>query len=322
MFDVNLSEANIAYTDFSGTTAKGLTKEQIYSTLSYQQRDLRGIQLSAPLTDWDLRGQFLVDAKIDNLVLGNPNLIGADCRGLTTDNFPYLANSIWPYGAIADFSLRSGESLVVRNYRFGVQVMSPVTIEDGASVIIELDADPWKLTVNFDLFYPVRLGGTLALNFQKNASPASQVGHTLQLFDWTGTGVSPTGVFTVSSLYDWDLSRLYTTGQVTLLAAGDVYAGYSNGDGKVDATDFGTLKGHFGAAGSRAEGDANGDGKVDLADFGLLKANFGKGAAAVPEPATVNLALLGFGLVALLRSQKKQLNARIDPKEPGSPGRF
>jgi len=43
-----------------------------------------------------------------------------------------------------------------------------------------------------------------------------QVGRTLDLFDWTG--VSPTGAFTVESPYTWDLSQLYTTGEVTLLA--------------------------------------------------------------------------------------------------------
>ena len=45
---------------------------------------------------------------------------------------------------------------------------------------------------------------------------ASQVGRTFDLFDWTG--VNPTGAFAVSSPYAWDLSNLYTTGEVTLTA--------------------------------------------------------------------------------------------------------
>src|SRR5262245_46894804 len=45
---------------------------------------------------------------------------------------------------------------------------------------------------------------------------AIQVGRTLDLFDWTG--VSPTGAFAISSPYVWDLSNLYTTGEVTLTA--------------------------------------------------------------------------------------------------------
>ena len=45
---------------------------------------------------------------------------------------------------------------------------------------------------------------------------ATQVGRTFDLFDWTG--VTPTGDFTVSSPYAWDLSNLYTTGQITVTA--------------------------------------------------------------------------------------------------------
>jgi hypothetical protein len=47
-------------------------------------------------------------------------------------------------------------------------------------------------------------------------NPPSQVGRTFDLFNWTG--VTPTGAFTVSGPYAWDLSNLYTTGQVTLTA--------------------------------------------------------------------------------------------------------
>ena len=45
---------------------------------------------------------------------------------------------------------------------------------------------------------------------------ASQLGRTFDLFDWTS--VTPTGAFTISSPYAWNLSNLYTTGEVTLTA--------------------------------------------------------------------------------------------------------
>jgi hypothetical protein len=45
---------------------------------------------------------------------------------------------------------------------------------------------------------------------------ATQVGRTFDLFDWTG--VNPIGTFAVSSPYTWNLSNLYTTGDVTLIA--------------------------------------------------------------------------------------------------------
>jgi hypothetical protein len=45
---------------------------------------------------------------------------------------------------------------------------------------------------------------------------ASQVGRTFDLVDWTG--VSPIGSFAISSPYRWNVSNLYTTGEVTLTA--------------------------------------------------------------------------------------------------------
>ena len=71
----------------------------------------------------------------------------------------------------------------------------------------------------------VSLGGTLELLFAPDVNVASQVGRTIDLFDWTG--VAPTGApdvsvafgaFAVDSPYSWDLSKLYTTGEVTLTA--------------------------------------------------------------------------------------------------------
>src|SRR5262245_7110321 len=44
------------------------------------------------------------------------------------------------------------------------------------------------------------------------------------MFDWSG--VNPTGTFTVDSPYIWDLSKLYTTGEVTLA---DVPGGLHDG---------------------------------------------------------------------------------------------
>jgi hypothetical protein len=68
-----------------------------------------------------------------------------------------------------------------------------------------------------------------------------------------------------------------------------------DGNGEVDLVDFNTLKDNFGIVNAmKSQGDADGDGDVDLVDFNVLKDTFGQsGAAAVPEPSTIALALMG-----------------------------
>jgi hypothetical protein len=60
-----------------------------------------------------------------------------------------------------------------------------------------------------------QLGGTLELTFADEVGVATQVEPTLHIFDWTG--VPPTGQFEVASPYTWDLSKLYTTGDVGMV---------------------------------------------------------------------------------------------------------
>ena len=97
------------------------------------------------------------------------------------------------------------------------------------------DADPWDSTISFAPGIPVALGGTLDLTFAPGVDVATQSGRTIDLFDWTG--VTPTGAFTVSSPYTWNLTNLYTTGEVTLAAVPSL-PGDFNHDGTVDAADY------------------------------------------------------------------------------------
>ena len=97
------------------------------------------------------------------------------------------------------------------------------------------DADPWDSTISFAPGIPVTRGGTLELTFAADVNLASQVGRTIDLFDWTG--VNPTGAFTVSSPYTWNLSKLYTTGEVTLTALPAIPGDFNN-NGVVDAADY------------------------------------------------------------------------------------
>ena len=138
---------------------------------------------------------------------------GASLTSATTHN------TILPNGSIQGLNLAAGENLTIRNYTGGIpiQVSGEMTMDPAASLQIVLDGQPWGSAISFHSAIPVLLAGDLDLTFAAGVDPNSLVGDSFQLFDWDG--VSPNGQFQVVSGYDWDLSQLYTTGEVTLLGA-------------------------------------------------------------------------------------------------------
>jgi uncharacterized protein YjbI with pentapeptide repeats len=243
---------------------------QLYSTASYQARDLRGIAfgynnfvggnfVGQNLADADFAGAHLSganfrEANLANTRVGvsdgnsgccwarldNADLSAADARGAWElgDAFflGYLAgattaNFIWPGGHVAGIDLDAGGLLVVRDYDGNPNnpvyphepiPPIPITVDQQfamgprGTLRMVFEADEWDSTISFAPGIPVTLGGTLELTFAAGVNLASQVGRTFDLFDWTG--VSPTGAFAVASPYAWDLSSLYTTGEVMLIA--------------------------------------------------------------------------------------------------------
>jgi hypothetical protein len=64
----------------------------------------------------------------------------------------------------------------------------------------------------------VAIGGMLELIFDEAVSPSDAIGQTFDLFDWP---IAPTnGTFDVVTdpRHVWDLSNLYTTGEVQLVS--------------------------------------------------------------------------------------------------------
>jgi uncharacterized protein YjbI with pentapeptide repeats len=224
----------------SGT---GITAEQLYSTASFKAHDLSGIHLGANnLNGWNFAGQNLTNSEfgtawfnittsrleVEYATLTGANLTAADARGagglIISD--ASTTNLIWPDGHISGLDLDAG-GLIVRDYDGVTQIglerpPIPITVDEhltmgpGGTLRMVFEADAWDSTISFAPGIPVMLGGTLELSFAADVNPASQIGRTFDLFDWTG--VNPTGTFAVSSPYSWDLSNLYTTGDVTLTA--------------------------------------------------------------------------------------------------------
>jgi len=127
---------------------------------------------------------------------------------------------IRPDGSVQGLDLAGGRTLVVRDYDgesapLPVHVLNAMTMGTGGVLRMVFDADDWGSLISFDAGIPVALGGTLELTFAPGMDVPGQVGRTLTLFDWSG--VTPSGTFAVSSPHPWDLSDLYTTGDVTLL---------------------------------------------------------------------------------------------------------
>jgi hypothetical protein len=135
-----------------------------------------------------------------------------------------MTNTIQPDGKIKSLNLTAGQSLKVRNYReipiFGpppteVQINGQFTMDSAGTLSILFDTEAWSSLISFEPSIPVALGGTLELNFALGVNVASQIGRTIRIFDWSG--VTPVGRFEVVSPYAWDVSRLYTTGEITLV---------------------------------------------------------------------------------------------------------
>ena len=178
------------------------------------------------------------------------------------------------------------------------------------SLRLVFDADSWDSTISFAPGIPVTLGGKLELVFASDVGRAGQLGRTLDLFDWTG--VTPSGTFGVSSLYAWDLTKLYTSGEVTLIGGpGLPFPGDANGDHMVNFTDLGILLNKYNQTGTFASGDFNNSGTVDFADLGMLLNNHNQmapvlaAAAPVPEPST--LVLVAIGLIGIGLARRRRL---------------
>ncbi|MBA3482107.1 MAG: pentapeptide repeat-containing protein, partial [Pirellulales bacterium] len=229
-----------------------LSVTQLYSTASYQNRDLSGITLGTSISGANFAEQNLSNAAFyifnsfygtdfshANLTnvrvipfgannLSGANLTAADARGAQSF-YPAgntTTNLILPDGHVAGLDLTAGQSLLVGNYHgnpkvspdpgpIPIRIDQAMAMDSTGALSLMLDGDEWDSLISFAPGIPVSLGGTLELAFAAGVDVDAEIGRTFQLFDWTG--VTPAGSFSVASPHAWDLSRLYTSGEVTLI---------------------------------------------------------------------------------------------------------
>jgi autotransporter-associated beta strand protein len=158
------------------------------------------------------------------------------------------------------------------------------------------------------------LAGTLELALADGFVPAPA---SFDILDWgTLVGNFDTIEHPLLPGFDWDFTQLYTTGVVSLGAAG--FAADFDNDGDVDADDLTRWQTGFGAGTTRDQGDADGDLDVDGDDFLAWQRQLGSGPgaspvnSAVPEPAGLALLLsaLGAGVAIRKRTRTERLTAR------------
>jgi uncharacterized protein YjbI with pentapeptide repeats len=231
----DLRDANLANASFSwAMLANTNFADQTLTNADFSYTDVTSADFShANLFNADFSGASLTDAI----------LIAADARGASFGIIQpcrYICgpigtglaravttNLIFPNGQVNGLDLDADSQLVVRDYDGDPNVGNPLppipitvdhhlAIEAGGKLRLVFEADAWDSTISFAPGIPVTRGGTLELTFADDVNLATQAGRTFDLFNWTG--VNPTGAFAVSGPYTWDISKLYSTGEATLIA--------------------------------------------------------------------------------------------------------
>jgi hypothetical protein len=293
--NANLAGATVTGASFFGTTSQGFTREQLYSTESYQQKDLRGIGLTSnDLSGWDFSGQDLRNANFRWSRLTNANFSFADLRGFYgPSGASQTRNTIRESGAIHGLDLEAGETLVVRDSDMGITVNDSMNAVSGGTLELVLGDADWGSTMAVAAGVTPDLGGTLRVRFADQANLAPMLGTTFDLFDWPA-------VLDINNRFDaielppgtqWDLTQLFVTGTAKLTFI-PVPMGDYNRDGTVDAADYVVWRKGLGTTYTQADYD------VWRANFGQTIGGGGVLPSAdplpigVPEPATLTLLIM------------------------------
>lgn len=211
--------AIVRFTDFGASSIGG---PQFYATKSYRDRDLRGVGLSnIDLQGGYFYGQTMTDVDFTNSPLGRTEFSLADLRGAKGFN-PVATtcrrSTILPDGTVEGLTLYASEILIVRNHPTAVRIRQSMSLSEDSAIQFIL-SENWASPIILDSDISAVLAGALQLQFDEEASIDALTGTTFLLFDWNGALGEYQRFAAVISLpgVEWDLSRLYTTGEVTLI---------------------------------------------------------------------------------------------------------
>jgi uncharacterized protein YjbI with pentapeptide repeats len=250
-----------------------LTKEQLYSTTSYQQRNLQGIGLyENNMSGWNFSDQDLTNAILCCSILTNANFAGANLKGADFHNVS-LDSAVFNFQTLYNqwTEFPEGFDPQAAGLTF---VASPSGDFDGSDVLDAADIDLLARRIREEgvLGLPVLFWQFEMFDLDMSSAIDAE-DHRIWVHDVKKTWF---GDANLDGLFD-------NVDLVSVLQAGEYNDGrYRNS--------------------SWATGDWNGDGEFDRADLvlALQDGGYAQGPraalAAVPEPATLALLLLGMVL--------------------------
>ena len=280
--NADLTGAVVAGADISQTTSYGFTKQQLYSTASYQSKNLEGIHLAYnDLSGWSFAQQNLAGALFDGAVLTDTNfslanLAEAGFASATLTN----ANLA---GANFDSALLGSARSIHGTYN------------QWTKFPVAFDPAEWELTLITSALGDLDgIQGLMATDvdlLSNRIRDAEFMPWQFEMFDLNrDEAIDPED----QRFWVEDLKQ--------------TWFGDADLDGQVDFADYLTLSANFAESGGWAQGDFDGDGEVQFSDFLILSANFGKtqsDVAALPEPSA--FAALFFGIVGSLALRRRRL---------------
>ena len=238
--DLDLTDAIVRRANFSVTTSGGFMRDTLESTASYKNRELEGINLSSnDLRNWDFRSQDLREARFISSNLEGALFDLADLRGATLPrnlSGVDLQRAILSDGTLSLLRIDEGEVLTIGPAPVLIRLQPPnprdpvdpnpiplgvkvtgLAVQIDGTLELFVDESEWESTLVFNPQSEVVVDGLLKLDFDELAQPSAMVGQFYDLFDWPSERSGKFEVITDPN-HIWDLSDLYTTGVVQLVA--------------------------------------------------------------------------------------------------------